>query len=195
MNASEAGEVALQRTDLFIGRTMNWLYDHLRFLPRYSPIVFCDTLANRSEFSELEAWSRKPGGLTRRIWRRLAGDRLYPRDSWRIKRLRPCILHSHFGYVAVGDQVLREILDAPWVMSFYGADVYALGRKPEWREPYAHLFAHAAKVLALGPSMASHLAELGCCLEKLRVHPLGVDTDGLPSAQRTLEPGEPLKRS
>ena len=47
--------IALQRTDQFVGRTMNWLYDHLRVLPRYRPLVLCDTLANRREFPELEA--------------------------------------------------------------------------------------------------------------------------------------------
>src|SRR5258705_2347097 len=31
--------IALQRTGEFVGRTTNWLYDHLRFLPRYTPPV------------------------------------------------------------------------------------------------------------------------------------------------------------
>ena len=47
--------IALQRTDEFVGRTTNWLYDHLRFVPRYTPTVVCDRLANRQEFADLEA--------------------------------------------------------------------------------------------------------------------------------------------
>lgn len=47
--------VTLQRCVLFVGRTTNWLYEHLRFVPRYGRIILCDMLVNREEFSELEA--------------------------------------------------------------------------------------------------------------------------------------------
>ena len=47
--------VALHRSDQFVGRTMNWLYDHLRLVPRYRIVVFSDTLENRDEFPLLEA--------------------------------------------------------------------------------------------------------------------------------------------
>jgi hypothetical protein len=39
--------IELQRTDEFFGRTTNSLYDYLRFVPRCTPTVVCDTLANR----------------------------------------------------------------------------------------------------------------------------------------------------
>src|SRR2546425_557328 len=45
--------VALQRCDAFVGRTTNWLYDHLRFVPRYTPLVLCDNLMLRDEFRGL----------------------------------------------------------------------------------------------------------------------------------------------
>ena len=128
------GPVALQRSDQFVGRTTNWLYDHLRHVPRYTPVVLCDTLANRDKFPLLEAWSLKHKNFTRRLWRYIAGDRLYPSDDWRLKRLAPCILHSHFGYIAVHDITLQRVLDVPWIVSFYGADVYQLGLPEEWRE-------------------------------------------------------------
>lgn len=193
MRGVAEGVVALQRCDQFVGRTVNWLYDHLRFVPRYTPAVFCNTLANRDEFPALEAWSLQPEGLTRRIWRRVTGDRLYPSDLWRLKRIAPCLLHSHFGYVAVEDHVLQQTLEVPWVVSFYGADVYQLGRRVEWQQTYAAVFDKAAHVLALGPVMAVHLEQLGCPGEKITIHPLGVDVENLPSAPRVLKSGEPLK--
>src|SRR5262245_37003336 len=102
---------ALQRCDQFVGRTTNWLYDHLRFVPRYTPVVLCDILANRHEFSLLKARRLRSRSFTHRVWRRIAGERLSPGDWWWIKRVRPCVLHSHFGYVAVEDLPLYRALD------------------------------------------------------------------------------------
>jgi len=185
--------IALQRTDQFVGRTMNWLYDHLRVLPRYTPLVLCDTLANRLEFPELEARTLDRDRLGRRIWRRLAGRRLYPPDRIWLSRVAPRVLHSHFGYVASNDLHLAQALRVLWIVSFYGADVYELGRKEKWRRSYAAMFRRATKVLALGPTMASSLEKLGCPSHKIAIHPLGVEVDRLPAQRRMLRPGEPLR--
>ena len=185
--------VALERCDHFVGRTTNWLYDHLRFVPRYTPVVLCDALVNREEFPETEAWCVNGERFARRAWRHFAGDRLYPGDWWRLRQVAPCVLHSHFGYVAVGDAVLEQTLDVPWVVSFYGADVYQLGRLAEWQQLYGALFDKAARVLALGPVMAVHLERLGCPAEKIIIHPLGVDIGNLPSRPRVLGSGKTLR--
>jgi colanic acid/amylovoran/stewartan biosynthesis glycosyltransferase WcaL/AmsK/CpsK len=185
--------IALERTDQFVGRTMNWLYDHLRVLPRYTPLVLCDTLANRREFPELEARTIDDDSLGRRIWRRLAGRRLYPPDRNWLKRVAPRVLHSHFGYVASRDLHLAQALGVPWIVSFYGADLYELGRQEEWRRRYAAVFSRATKVLALGPVMGSSLERLGCPSHKLAIHPLGVDVDQLHYQRRLLRLGEPLR--
>lgn len=185
--------IALQRTDEFVGRTTNWLYDHLRFLPRYTPSVVCDSLANRQEFADLEARAIDPQSLGRRIWRRAFGQRLYPLDRRWLNQKAPRVLHSHFGYVAAEDLALARALDVPWLVSFYGADVYQLGYQDRWREAYAPVFERAAKVLALGPAMAARLEKLGCPSEKVEVHLLGIDAAGLPSGARKLATGEPLR--
>jgi colanic acid/amylovoran biosynthesis glycosyltransferase len=185
--------IALQRTDEFVGRTTNWLYDHLRFLPRYTPSVVCERLANRQEFADLEARVIDPRNLSRRIWRRACGDRLYPLDRIWLKHKAPRVLHSHFGHVAAGDMALAKTLQIPWLVSFYGADVYQLGYQERWREIYAGVFERAAKVLALGPTMAARLEKLGCPSDKLDVHLLGIDAVGLPFKARKLGVGEPLR--
>ncbi len=189
----EVDPVALQRCDQFVGRTTNWLYDHLKLVPRYRPAVLSDTLENRGEFPLLQAWRFDRWSLTRRVWRRLAGELPLPRDWWRLKRLSPCLLHSHFGYVAVADLPFQDRLDLPWVVSFYGADVYQLGHHPAWCERYGEVFDRATRVLALGPVMGARLARLGCPPEKIVVHPLGVDVELIPCRPRVLRPGEPLR--
>jgi colanic acid/amylovoran biosynthesis glycosyltransferase len=185
--------VALQRCDDFVGRTTNWLYDHLRFVPRYVPIALSDRLLNREEFPAIEARALRPPTVSRRLWHRMAGHAWYPTDRLWLRRRRPAVLHSHFGWVAAHDGDLQRMLDVPWLVSFYGADVYALGRLAEWQDRYARVFERASRVLALGPVMAAHLKELGCPEEKLAIHPLGVAIDALPAKPRRLQPEEPLR--
>jgi colanic acid/amylovoran biosynthesis glycosyltransferase len=177
-----------------VGRTTNWLYDHLRSLPRYTVSVLSDCLDNREEFPLLHAWTINHDGLGHRIWNRISNKSIYPVDRWRLKRLAPRVLHSHFGYVAVWDYRLRDVLKhIPWFVSFYGADIYELGRLPEWRDMYGQLFGQATRVLALGPEMAAKLRELGCSAEKITIHPLGVDVASIPFKVREIASGEPLR--
>jgi colanic acid/amylovoran biosynthesis glycosyltransferase len=191
--ASPRQRAVLNTCDLFVGRTTNWLYDHLRCIPRHEPFVYCDDLRNRAEFPLLGARRRAGWRLSHRVWRRVMGERLYPADARWLRRLRPALLHSHFGYVAVHDFALRAALDVPWLVGFYGADVYELGRLPEWRDKYAPLFEQARRVLALGPEMARALERLGCPPDKLLVHPLGVDAGSIPSRPRVMRRGDSLK--
>jgi colanic acid/amylovoran biosynthesis glycosyltransferase len=185
--------IVLQRMDQFVGRTTNWLYDHLRHVPRFEPVIVSDRLANRQEFPEMRARAVGSRTLGRRLWRRLALGSIYPLDARWVVRLNPAALHSHFGYVAVGDYSWRKRFELPWVVSFYGADVYQLGRVPEWQRAYKELFSRADLILALGPKMADTLEKLGCPAGKVQIHALGVDTRALPRRRRTLRPDEPMR--
>lgn len=185
--------LAIQRCDTFVGRTQNWMYDHLRFLPDYTPFVLCDLLENREEFPELEAWLLDRESLPRRVWTKLTGSCLLPNEFWKLRQRKPRVLHSHFGYVAVDDLQLHHSLDIPWVVGFYGADVYQIGYYPGWEAKYAQVFARASKILALGPVMARELKKLGCPEHKVVIHALGVDINSLPWRPRTLGQKETLK--
>ncbi len=185
--------VILQRCDKFVGRTMNWMYDHLRWLPRYKPLVLADHLVNRDEFPELEAWRWNAETLPRRVWRKIRGGRPFPVDLHQLRKQRPLVLHSHFGWVATGDHDLRQALDLPWVVGFYGADVYELPHLEEWSHRLERIFADATRVLPLGPRMGRRLKELGCPSHKIVVHNLGVDVDALGYQERVREPDEPLR--
>ena len=184
--------VALQRCDRFVARTTNWLYDHLRFIDNYKPVILCARLMNRDEFPELEAWSSYPNALLPRIWHKIAKQHVYPSDQRRLRKYQPRILHSHFGSVALKDFQLQRFLDVPWIVSFYGADAYQ-GTVSALTEKYALLFERATRVLALGPAMKSRLEALGCPAEKISIHALGVDVSSLPVKERILAPGEPIR--
>jgi colanic acid/amylovoran biosynthesis glycosyltransferase len=185
--------VVLERIDRFVARTQNWFYDHMRYVTRHHPVVVCGSLENRDEFPELDAVHLDPERLDRRLWRKLGPRRLYAPDARRLRRYEAVAFHSHLGYVAAADFDFVDALDLPWVVSFYGADVYMLGRQAAWRERYAPLFARAGRVLSLGPAMTARLEQLGCPAEKVSIHPLGVDAEAMPHRPRTLGPGEPLR--
>jgi colanic acid/amylovoran biosynthesis glycosyltransferase len=185
--------VALQRCGEFVGRTENWVFDHLIALPRYRPLVLAGSVQNQDEFPGIETWQWVEETLPRRAWRKLFGAGPYPPDTWRLKARRPAVLHSHFGYVATDDHGLRRALGVPWLVGFYGADVYELPRLREWKERCARIFDEAARVLPLGPVMADQLAELGCPREKLTVHGLGIDVAQLRYTPRHRREGEPLR--
>jgi colanic acid/amylovoran biosynthesis glycosyltransferase len=193
LNDTTSGVCVVQRCDRFVARTMNWLYDHLRWVPRHEQLVVCDSLENRAEFPALTAWRADPNGKARAIWRRMTGRDIDPFVVRRLRRRAPRILHSHFGYVAVGDIHLQRALGSAWVIGFYGADVYALGRLDDWRRRYEEIFTACARVLALGPVMAEHLAALGCPADRIVVHPLGVDIADLHETPRRRARGEPLR--
>jgi colanic acid/amylovoran/stewartan biosynthesis glycosyltransferase WcaL/AmsK/CpsK len=193
LTASSDRRAVVNSCDRFVGRTTNWLYDHLRFVPRHEPFVYCGDLSNRAEFPLLQARRRASWRLSHRAWRRVMGERLFPTDAFWLRRRRPAALHSHFGYVAVNDFSLHAALGVPWLVGFYGADVYELGRLPEWQDKYAPLFARAQRVLALGPEMARALEEIGCPRPKILVHALCVDAGSIPSRPRIMRRGEPLK--
>jgi len=171
---------------------MNWLYDHLRNVQRHDPVVLADRLQNRQEFPELTAITASES-IPARAWRKLVPGRMYPGDARRLRRYEPKLLHSHFGYVARWDSQLRATLDVPWIVSFYGADLYLLRREPEWVDAYGRMFEQCERVLALGPKMAEGLAEIGCPADKIAIHPLGIDASGIPSAPRTRKDDEPLR--
>jgi colanic acid/amylovoran biosynthesis glycosyltransferase len=172
---------------------MNWLYDHLRSLPRYHSIVVCDLLENRAEFPELTARQFDRNALSRKVWRRLSGRDVHPGVVRILRRENARILHSHFGYVAVDDYDLWRSLKVPWVVGFYGADVYSLGLRQEWLQEYQQVFSACTRVLALGPVMARQIEKLGCPASKILVHPLGVDISTLPECRRPYNKGTPLR--
>ena len=128
----------------------------------------------------------------RRVWRRLTQNRFYPSECRTLKRPSPCVLHSHFGGSAVHDYALHQSLEIPWVVSFYGADVYQASQERSSRS-MLDCSIKPRELLALGPVMKEHLERLGCPGKKIVIHPLGVDVENLPLRPRILKPGEPLK--
>jgi len=184
--------VALQLCDFFVARTQNWIYDHLKSLDGYRPVVWCEKVQHRHEFSGIEAYPLTARSVSRRVWNRFSKGKAFPADVRRLKYLSPSVVHSHFGRVALRNIKVSLACNVPWLVSFYGADAYQ-GRTEVLADRYSKLFASATYVLALGPKMQARLVELGCAKEKTAVHALGVDVNALPKKDRILRKGQPLR--
>ena len=111
-----------------------------------------------------------------------------------IARLKPDIVHSHFGNIGAADVKRIRGTGVKHVVTFYGYDVSMLPKtRPSILPKYKLLFAQVDRVLCEGPFMAERVAELGCPRDKIRVHPIGVDLEKLEFRPRSWNGKEPLK--
>ena len=160
--------------------TMIWAYNQIRYLPDAAPIVLAVELRDddgQFPWEPLYTVGRAERRLIAAARRR--GLPLYPR-SYReaFRRHRPRVLHSHFGYQGWYDLALAARHHPAHVVTFYGHDVTMFPKTwPVWRERYRRLFAAADLVLCEGPFMRRSIVALGCPEAKVRVQPLGVETE------------------
>lgn len=164
----------------------SWLYNQLRFLQRYRPVVLTQEGRNLDQFPvqtlySAEAypfWQRQAN----RVWRRLSGE--YPFYGPLLRRERARLLHAHFGDQAC--RCLRAVRSSglPLLTSFYGYDATQTPRDPYWARRYVHLFALGSAFLVEGTVMRGRLIEAGCPAEKIRLQRLGVDAGRIPFASR-----------
>ena len=110
------------------------------------------------------------------------------------RRARARVLHSHFGVVGWRDLGVARRLGLAHAVTFYGVDVrYYPQSDARWFARYKAMFERVDVVLCEGPFMGRSIVELGCPVEKLRVHHLGVDLSAIPFAPLAWRPGEPLR--
>ncbi len=181
--------------DVWLPSTMTWAATQVRAASVDQAIVLAESTENLDQFPFSPIYTT--GSVDAAVVRaaRRTHVRLYPRSYARsLRRHRPQILHSHFGYRGWSDLPLARRHRLAHVVTFYGHDVTMYPRTwPVWRGRYAELFAAADLVLCEGPFMASTIAGLGCPETKLQVQRLGVDVDRVPCRPRTLAPGEPVR--
>jgi colanic acid/amylovoran biosynthesis glycosyltransferase len=102
------------------------------------------------------------------------------------------VLHAHYGPVGNSYRFARELFGAPFLVSFYGYDCWAVPRK-EGPEVYRKLFKTADCVLVLADDMGKQLETLGCPVKKQRKLPVGVRVEDFAFQERKLQPGEPVR--
>jgi colanic acid/amylovoran biosynthesis glycosyltransferase len=161
----------------WLPRSGSWIHAQVARLERWRAIALTKRIENREVFpfepvysvSELSA----PARLAERLEKKRRG--YYPLWRRKIEEHGARLIHSHFGNWGWEDLPLKRALGLPQVSSFYGADVWKLGMREEWRARYREYFATGDRFLVEGNAMRRRVIELGCPPEKVLVHHLGVD--------------------
>ena len=160
-----------------------FLYDSITELDRQGAEghVVAMNVANREArpYANVEhtPWpgSRHPHRLAHRVLAE-AGVGDPERASWpelrrrvgaALRRVRPDVLHAHFGTTGAVLCPLAERLGVPMVVSFHGRDAFVHPATPRHREPYARMFRRVDAVTVVSHLMQAHLVGLG-------VHPAKV---------------------
>jgi colanic acid/amylovoran biosynthesis glycosyltransferase len=129
-------------------------------------------------------------GFMRPGLRQRSIDRLF----WAYKILRrqnSILIHAHFGTVGWQILPLRDWLNVPLVVTFYGHDVAPDNslRGSNWVIGRKELFRVGDLFLAEGPFMRQRLVELGCSPEKVELQRIGIDVDKIPFHVRKAKSG------
>jgi colanic acid/amylovoran biosynthesis glycosyltransferase len=104
----------------------------------------------------------------------------------RLKRLRPALLHAHFGPMGLRAMPLARRLRIPLLVTFHGYDATTPDECARRSQHYAHrTYVKRRKELELGASVLiavsnfvrSQLVRQGYAEEKVEVHYIGVDTE------------------
>ncbi len=97
-----------------------------------------------------------------------------------LRRLKPDIVHAHFGRDTVHVTPACQKLGIPLVAAFYGYDFSVLPSEQRWSEGYGRVFRYASRVIVLSSFAAGYLRELNCPADKITVVHSGVDLDQFP---------------
>ncbi|HUF21870.1 MAG TPA: glycosyltransferase [Burkholderiales bacterium] len=183
----------------WLAQTQTWIHTQVDCLPAadIESHVVCERTANLDQFpiARLHAFADAP--VVERVWdralRRLGVRRHLGFQARVARKIGARVMHSHFGNHGWTDLGAARAAGLRHVVTFYGYDVNALPRRPQWGERIREVLQRADLVLCEGPHMRRSIVDLGCADDKVRVHHLGVRLDQLPFRSRSLAEGEPLR--
>ncbi|HOY63332.1 MAG TPA: glycosyltransferase [bacterium] len=191
--------VVLHNIREWLPQTMVWVFNQTSNLPGdITNHIVCESKANLGQFPAGNIYSLSEANLIRYFWdkglRKLGVRRHLGFTVNASKRIKPDIMHTHFGAYGWSSAPAARKSGTRHVVSFYGADACLYpSSQPIWRERYNELFRSADMILCEGPYMAGTLESLGCPREKIVVNRLGVDVSKIRFEHRTWKPGAPLK--
>ncbi len=184
----------LHFVECWLPQTETWLYNHVKALPESVESHFvCQWTQNLDQFPQenLVSLDRPPQqpNLLKRVGRRIGwwdnAERNLRLLEQEIRRIKPDILHSHFGHFGWINSKLAAKFDLRHVVSFYGFDAnYLPASDPRWISRYKRMSERVDAVLCEGPHMARCIADRGVASNKIKVFRLGIDLDRIPFLPR-----------
>ncbi len=175
--------IILHAMERFGSRTQTFIYNYLTAAERTLPFVLAGKRISTNEFP-FERVKIINDELERRVFllrclgkgfRLLTGKGT---KEWRVdrfsQRLRPNLIHAHFGPTGFAMLGLKEKLNVPLVTTFYGFDMSKMPRHEKWKENYAKLFEIGDLFLVEGPHMRQKLIEIGAPEEKTEIQRIAI---------------------
>ncbi|MGP1345634.1 MAG: glycosyltransferase [Phycisphaerales bacterium] len=95
---------------------------------------------------------------------------------WHGWRMKPTLIHAHFGPDGCLIRPIARLLRVPLVVNFYGYDVSRIFHTDpdRWIRRYRKLFRDASALVAISEHIASKLVDVGAPRDKIHVIPLGI---------------------
>jgi colanic acid/amylovoran biosynthesis glycosyltransferase len=190
----------IRYTPCWLPQTMTWVYTHTQFLPEeFESFVVCKWSENQDQFrvKNLASLERppKPPTVFERILRRLGvsndDNATLALLEEVIQKVKPNILHSHFGNCGWANSKIAQKYNVRQVVSFHGLDLSYLPRvDSRWMSRYREMSDRVDLVLCEGPHMAGCIADLGVDPAKIKLFRLGIDLDRIPFVPRTNRNGD-----
>ncbi len=187
--------------DVCFARTETFVYDFVRGCDRYQAWCLAREISPQPglDFSRVcrttIRWGREHHSLDDIADKILY--KLFRRDDLPIYRalirIRPAVIHAHFGPAGWAVLPYARTLGIPLLTSFYGYDASSLPGQPGWGERLRQLFEHGTGFLVEGPAMAGRLEALGCPREKVHLLPITINPEQYPFRARRLGVGEVLR--
>ena len=177
-------------TSPYLRATETFIYDRIRHHLSFRPVVITtEPIEHMDIFPMSPVHSAASGSLLARKWdgfmRRTKGYSPFLERAALAENAKALV--AHFGQIGVSLLPLARRLNLPLITAFYGHDASAALRDAELRRQYQELFSEAAIISVLSHDMKNRLVDAGCPPDKVRIHRLAFDTNGLPLAS----PGKP----
>jgi len=172
----------------YLPNSGSWIYNQIRFLESFRPIVLTKRTENLDQFPIARIYSVYGQPFLRRnLEKALARVRNAPFRTHRdaLRREGAVLLHSHFADMAIRNIPLAKEAGIPHVASFYGSDIWARAGDRHFRKDFDRLSRSASLFLVEGPAMADKVIGLGAPERIVRVLRLGIDTSVIPFFPRS----------
>lgn len=200
-NISPSGSLVkvIHSFPIWLPQTQTWMYTQAKYLPEdIESHIVCEKTENLDQFYLPNIHAiRKKSILNRWLCSKLKRTSYFAPLVWlwrMCQKIRPDIVHSHFGPTGWFDSMVVRLTKASHVVTFYGTDVNMVPTQyPKWRKRYKALFESANLFLCEGPHMAECLIKLGCPIAKVKIQRLGVEVDKIIFKPRKWRPGETIR--
>jgi colanic acid/amylovoran biosynthesis glycosyltransferase len=190
---------SLHILDSWLPRTETFIWQVVRKLDRFSPVILADVAENREAFplprGEFPDFPGRRSWMAKG-WARLNGTYApvhYPGAAEALRARDIAVVHVHKGYRALVSRAFTRALGKPLIVSFYGSDVSVRSFLKRADSGYRELFSDATFLLAEGPALRQRLIDLGAPADKVRLQRIAIDPADYPFRERTWDGARPVR--